>query len=382
MADELNGGAPAPVETTAVAEAPAPEVTETKAEPTPRGAIDRAFDAVDAQERGEAPKAETTPEAKPAAETGERERNPDGTFKAKDPATASQPAQDGKEAAPATTEAKPAAAPLSEPPTRFSADAKAAWAGVPEPVKGEVHRALREAEQGIEKYRADATTYNEVFRPYVDLARASNLDPKVALDQYVKIDQLLAADFDKGIATIFQNKGIDPRQWAAQVAGKEVEPQDKVVGELRQHIARLEQQISGVTGSVQQQRAVEIERGIERFAAALPETDRTLFQELDSEIATEMGADPSITLAQAFERAKTKATDRYTRLFGQPQTQAAPSTQPAAAQTGTVAPTAQTGKGMLSVTGAPGVGSDPTTRKPPSSPRAALDRAFADLGIA
>lgn len=369
MADELAGGAPAPAEAPAVAETPAPapaapaEIGSTeRAEPerSPRSAIDRAFAKVDGGGEPEQP---------------DRPRNPDGTFAAKDPATAPQSPVAAKEAPKATETAQKPPAPLSEAPTRFSADAKAAWGGIPDSVKGEVHRALREAEQGIEKYRATATRYEQVWKPFEDMAAASKLDAAKTLQGYVQIDQLLAQDFDKGITSIFQRKGIDPRAWAAKVAGQEPQSpdaKDQIIADLKQELATIKQDVGQIKGSVERNRQAYVGNALSQFMGSLSEGDQQLFEQLDSEIAAEIQADPSITLDTAFSRARGKAQERYQRLF--------PATQPAAAQTRT-APPAQTGKGTLQVTGAPGAGSDPVTRKPAPSARAALDGAFAQVGL-
>ena len=378
MADEFAGGAPAPAESISTPDTqsntPAPI-----AESTPRSAIDRAFDAVEAQERGEpakpAPKQDAEPVATQTTDT-DRTRNPDGTFAAK------EPAKDGvSEPEPTVDATKPDAA-ATDAPSRFSPDAKAAWKDAPEPIKAEVNRAIRELEQGIERYRGDATTYNEVFRPFVDMATRSNLDPQHQLNEYVKIDMALAQDFNSGIGMIFKNAGINPREWAAQVVGQPSTPadqqqgaQDRVIQQLQQEISNLRQGFNGVHQTLEQQRQGQIGQSLESFTGTLPEGDRALFLELDGEIARYL-QDPSITLADAFAKAKTDAQTRYQRMFGNPASSAPPVAKPAAPDL-----TAQTRKGQLSVTGAPGAGSNPDTRKPPSSPRAAIDGAFASLGL-
>lgn len=359
MTEEVTGGVEAPAETPDVAETT--EVVE--AEHSPRGAIDRAFESL---EQGE-----------PAEETAkaERPRNPDGTFAAKAAEEASETPKEAKDDAKAAETATKQQAPLSEAPSRFSADAKAAWATTPDSVRGEVHRALREAEQGIEKYKGNATRYEQVWKPFEDLAVQSQMDPVATLKGYVQIDQLLAQDFNKGLEAIFQRAGQDPKAWAARLNGEtpaEPSAQDRVIGELRQQVTELQRELQGIGGTVRDTQQANIGQALSQFQQSLPEADQKLFLELDAEIAAEL-QEPSVTLAQAFENAKQKATERYSRLFGQPQTQPAPS--PAAAQTRD--PT----KGKLSVTGAPGAGSDPAVRKTPTSPRVALDRAFAEFGL-
>lgn len=379
MAEDLTGGAPAPAEPVAVAEspaaAPAPsaEPAAPKVEPTPRSAIDRAFDAV--EKANPEPGKPAPVAATPAAPTGERERNPDGTFKAIE-AAAAVPADK-----PAGTEApKPVQTPpvtKLEAPARFSADAKAVWATVPDPVKFEINRLEREAAAGIETYKADATQFRETFKPFAEMAARSNLDPSKTLANYVSLDMLLAKDFTAGIEQIFKNKGQDVRAWAAQIAGQPapaVVPQDQTIAELRKEINDLKQGFGGVQKTIETQRGENINRSLEGFVSSLPEADQKLFNELDAEIAAHL-RDPGTTLSDAFARARQDAEARYTRMFGarasEAPTPAVVQPTPAAAQT----------RPNLQISGAPGSGSDPARRATPSSPRAAVDQAFATLGI-
>lgn len=372
MTDELAGGAAAPADTPAIVETPS-NTPEPMAEATPRSAIDRAFEAVEKAEAGDRP-------APVSDQPDGRERNPDGTFKAKTEATPAQPAQDGQKPEPATVDAAKTIPAAGEAPARFSPDAKAAWKDAPEPVKAEVARMERELTQGLETYRADATHFRETFKPYVEMAQRSNVDPAATLANYVNLDMLLAKDFDAGIAQIFKNKGQDVRAWAAQIAGQPAPaavPQDPIVAALRAEIAELKQGFSGVSETIKSQQSQQIGQSIESWVSKLPAEDQTLFAELDKEIAAYL-ADPSTTLADAFAKAKTDAESRYTRMFGPRASSApAPVTPPAPAPD----LAAQTRAGQLQISGAPGSGSNPASRKTPSSPREALDGAFAALGL-
>jgi hypothetical protein len=73
-------------------------------------------------------------------------RSEDGKFAAK---TADGEKTETVQQPAAKVEAGKPATPAADAPARFSTDAKAAWATAPEPVKAEVHRAIREMEAGI-----------------------------------------------------------------------------------------------------------------------------------------------------------------------------------------------------------------------------------------
>lgn len=385
MTDDLAGDAPASVEPTIVADTSTPSnQPEPITEATPRNAIDRAFDAVEKAEGTHSDKpAEKPVQAAPAAE-GDRARNPDGTFKANDGSAAPQTAKDGQQQVQAPVDATKPATSHAEAPARFASDpeAKAAWAATPEPVKAATTRAIAELEKGVSQYKAAYTP----FHPFAELAQQHGVDAIETLKGYVGLDMLLGQDFDAGINQLFQNKGVSLREWAAKVAGKPVDQnavaQDQTINELRNEIAGLKRNFQGVSQTIEQQRGTQVSQSLEGFMGSLPETDKALFQELDGEIARYL-ADPSVTLSDAFASAKRDAQARYHRMFGTTGASDASSTQAAAAQTREPAPAPQTrNNGQLQVSGAPGSGSTPPSRgKPPSSPREAIDGAFASLGL-
>lgn len=373
MPEELNGGAPAPAEVVST-----PEVSSNTPEPiaeaTPRGAIDRAFAALegDSEPAAKEPaKAEPEQVATADAAVGERERNPDGTFKAKD-ATA-EPVQADKPVDAAIDAAKAETAP-GDAPARFSPDAKALWATAPEPVKAEVLRMEREMTAGLEKYRADATAFDSV-REYDSMARQYGTDLKSALDRYVAMDKALNDNPLQGLELICQDKGISLREVAAHILGQPLPEGEQQSLQAQQHIQRLEAQIArleqGFTGIQSQS----IGEQITNFAANLNENDKALFNELDAPIAEFIKQ--GLSLQDAFAQAKEAEKTRVQRLaanFGF-------NTQPTPAPTSQPGLSAHTQKGQLSVTGAPSSGSNPSNRKPPSSPRDAIDRAFNAVGV-
>jgi hypothetical protein len=342
MADELNGGAPAPAEVTST---PAPDVTATETiEPSPRGAIDRAFAAMDVEAAAGDPETGTEP---PAGQT----RDPvTGKFVAKQPTALTTP---------------------SEPPARFSPDAKAAWATAPEAIKAETHRAIREMEAGIENYR----TKYEPLKPYEDMAAKHGTDIKTALDSYTAIDTLLGKDLLGGLSQIAERYGTSLKDVAARVMGQKVEPnaQDQTIRALQAKITQLEGDVGSVKTTVQQSREAEAVKQVEAFAA-----DKPHFEALWPDIVSKIKAGKQ--LPDAYNEALQERTSLAETLLADRLT---PAAVPAAGAVTPAAPdrSAQTRKGQLSVTGAPGAGSNPVNRKPPSSAREALDNAFGAVGL-
>lgn len=367
----------APVETPA--ETPAEPTQEVAQEPVPSKttaeALDRAFAAVEAQDAPETvpetPKATPEPGTKPEAKaetpepTGERERNPDGTFKAKEAAPeGDKPAEVRPEETPKT----PTGA-----PERFTAEAKAAWESAPEPVKAEVRRLEQELSAGMEKYKSDAEAFDE-FRDFAGQLKANGQSLKEVVGHYSGMESLLARDPIAGLELIARNIGTDFQTLASHYLNRapdEVSHQQNTqITSLHNEIADLKKQLGGVTNTISEQQNKTALQQINEFSA-----DKPRFDELSQDIAFFMQSGRAKDLADAYELAE--------RLNPAPVSATAPAVVPATAaqtrdpQTGT----AQTRKGQLSVTGAPGDGSNPSSRKVPETARAAVDNAFSQMGI-
>lgn len=357
MTDE-NGAAEAAAEPVA-----APEAQDQHSEPTARDSIDRAFAEIDARESGDTPAEpeKAKPEGgepKPETPEGDQPRGPDGKFVAKDQPEAGQ---EGKDAKPEGDEPEKGKDAFSEAPSRFSPDAKDAWKETPEPVRAEINRAVTEMERGLAEYQQRF----EPLKPYEEMASKHGTTIDRALEAYTQLDGLLETNIIEGLEAVCQNKGFSLRDIAAHVMGQpadEVQSQtDATIRGLRDEISNLKNQLSGVTNSVTEGRTESIQRQVDEFARS-PGHER--FNELQAEIATEIQAGHD--LETAYKRAV---------LLNPAPAPAAPAATPET-------PAAQTpDKGSLSVTGAPGPGSDPAARKTPSSAREAVDNAFAALGL-
>jgi len=388
---DIDGGAAAPAEGTVapVAEAPvsppnpisterepvAPEVKTEKpadkpkpVESTPREAIERAKAKVESRDR---------------ADSQERK---EGKFAGKEPAKpvedaspAAKPVEKAQDAPKAPAAPEPAQKPASqpyEPPARFSSDAKAAWETAPEPVKAEVHRAIRELEEGHKKFRADAEAFHAV-REFDDMAKRGGTDLKTALTRYTGLENLLRQNPLEGLKQVVSNLNLklaDGRvltldDVAAHISGQS--PEDRAsshaseVAILKQEIAALKDQVGGVTKTFEGQREQATIAQIHDFAK-----DKPRFDELAEDIAFFITSGKAKDLAEAYAFAE--------RLNPASQ-QAAPNPAPvipAAAPD----PQAHTHKGSKSITGAPASGSDPEPRQASSSVREAIKRAMSAAG--
>jgi len=352
-----------------------PEVVPSEPEITPRGAIERAFDTLDAQEAEtqEAPAQAKAPETEEKPETvaekpAERERGPDGKFIAK-PAEAEVKSEAKPEDAQKVDPDKPdaakpdeAAGQFSQAPDRFSPDAKAAWKDAPESVRAEVGRAITEMEAGIEKHRSGSEQW-DTLRDFDQLARTNNTTVKGALERYVAADRQLNTDLVGGLDGIARQYGTSLQAIFAQMNGQQPDQQqtlhDQTISNLQNQVTKLSNELGGVTNNMTHQNEQRALAEIETFSK-----DRPRFNELTDETARQLKA--GFSLQEAYERAE--------RLNPVP-------VSPVVAQAAPIAEPAQPGKGSLSVTGAPSSGSNPTTKKPPSSARESIENAFDAYGL-
>lgn len=375
MTDIDNGAAPAAAEPNLapISEAPAnptnpiessgPEkAPEPVAEVKPSSSVKEAIERADAKLKAQPEvKAEVRPEAKlDAAKAEPKARDETGKFtqKAAPDAQPSQPVEQ-KQAVASEQPKQPTA--FNEAPKRFSDDAKAAWESAPEPVRAEIHRAVKELETGITQYR-DVV---EPLKPYLQMAQQHNTSLTKALDQYIGLEQALKSQNVNeklaGIEEVFRHAGISPRDYAAHILGQTPDQvqsqQDATIAELRQEISGLKQQLGGVTQSVQTQREQTALQEVNKFAV-----DHPRFEELADIIVEEMKH--GYSLQDAYDRAE--------RL------NPAPVKAPAQAPVIPAQPADAHTKGTKSISGTPSPGSSPSAKQSPSpSIRDALKRAMA-----
>lgn len=334
--EDLNAGtAPAEqISTPEIATEGAPTPPEPTEAPSRRDALERALAKVEGDD---------APEGQP--------RQPDGKFA---PKAGDVPPVALKEPVKATD-----ASPLTEPPSRFSPDAKAAWAQAPVPVQAEIKRAITELESGLKQKDEMLAP----LKPYFDLASQHGVKIQDALGNYVRMEQMLAKDPRAGLTAIAQNFGWTLEQMIAFVSdGKpaaqgQPDQRDQTITILQRELAAIKGQVGTVTQTLEQQRVGEVMRQIESFASQHPR-----FAELENEILRLLQTGYAADLETAYQYAE--------RLNPAPQTAAsaapgpAPQTRPA-----------------RSVTGAPNAGSTPGSRPPSSNRREALANAMSQVGL-
>ena len=327
--------------------------------PTLSDALDNAFDNVFADE----------PEMQSGRNRDQSGRFAKGEGKSEVQAKPSEVAPKSGEVTPKVGEVASQTAEQSqnpdEPPARLSAEAKAQWAALPPAVKADVHRTIREMQGGIEKYRTEATRWQTDVAPYETLAQQYGMDIKGVLADYEGMARMMATNPVQVFDTLAKRHGFTLQDVAASVLGQDL---DEYAKQTSQEIARLQQEnmeLKRQTQTYTQRQQQEVQSFITDFAVKNPR-----YSELEPQIAGILrsglvtATEPRLRLQEAYEIAD--------RLKPAPRTAPAPQ-NPAIAD--------QTRKGQLSITGAPGSGSNPANRKTPASAREALDRAFDQYGL-
>lgn len=369
MTDELQ--APAPAEQSPVVETPepqaapepSPEAAEPKPQPTRREALEKAFKTIEDDEPvvQQEPKAEGKSETK--EEAGDQPRGPDGKFVAKEgaestPEAAKTPAE-GDKAQKAEPDPAKEKAPLSEAPARFSADAKQAWKDAPEPVRGEIQRAITELETGL----AQKDQQLEPLKPFFEMAQQHGVTVHDTMANYVRMEQALQRSPREGLTAIAQNFGMTLEDMIAQATGGETQAteKDREIVALKNTVQQLSEQVNGVTQSVQKSNEDAVLHEVTTFAEQNPR-----FDELTDAIAYELNAAQAMGQPMSLQQAYDKAERLNPAPTPEPPAPPAPAAQPRQA---------------LSVTGAPNAGSNPGTRQPSTNRKEALQRAFSQAGL-
>ena len=305
------------------------------------------------------------------ASTPQKEAQPKdekGRFKAKD---AEPPADDLKE----TEKAETPTPPKHAAPDRFSQAGKDAWAEAPEAVQAEVNRAVAELQNGLEKYRKDAEGFGEL-REHQEAADKAGISLRQLMDNYADFDRLLLSGPEGALQAMdraARAAGYTLEQIAEHVVQtpKETREQSKLISDMQQEISTLKREVERRDRTAAERQHASIKTQIETFAK-----DHPRFQELEPEIAKiinggliERTGNTLTDLTAAYEKAE--------RLNPLPTVSPPPQeTVPAPQQS------AQTRKADISISGAPGSGSNPGSDGPASqTPEDSVRRAFAAVGL-
>jgi hypothetical protein len=313
-----------------------------------------------AQEKVLAKEAQPKTEAKVEA-TPEKPRAEDGKFSPKD-------AKPDTGTAEAAAKAKSVPEPVAdsgqsegrtsryEAPARFNEQGKSEWAKVPEPVQAEVHRTIKNLEDGYAKHKESAERF-ELVKEYDDLARKNGrAGVHESLKQVVEIEQAFARNPIEGMKRITDHFGLNLQAVAAHIMGENPNQQ---VQEAHTRIRELEAKIQHM------ETAAKVPEMVAEFA-----TKNERFEELSDVIATLLKTGTAKDLESAYELATVLRPVAASSVATQVQASSA-------AEPASPAPVLPKPAGQKSISGAPSSGATSGGKKRILSPSEALKAAMA-----
>lgn len=230
-----------------------------------------------------------------------------------------------------------------EAPARFNDQGKAEWASAPESVQAEVHRTIKNLEDGYAKHKESADRY-EKFRSYDDTAKTNGRDLSESLAKVVEVERVMKQNVFAGVN--FMLREIGPRgpdgnpitidDLVSHVAGQS---NDQRLAQAHARIQELEAIIEG------KDREAKIPSIVEEFAKSHPR-----FDELKPAMIPLIKA--GHTLETAYELADALKPVSDTSSVKETQTTQASS----AAEAASPAPARPNPAGQKSISGAPSSG--------------------------
>lgn len=147
----------------------------------------------------------------------------------------------------------------AEPPTSWSADAKAEWSKLSPALQQAVLKRETEINDGGRRWSDEKRAYDETLAPVRGLAQQHGVDERETIKRLLSANEWLERDPKAAITAFAQAYGID---LSKPLTSNALQPQaDPVVATLRKEVSELRM-------SQQQRETAEAARDIQAFAAA------------------------------------------------------------------------------------------------------------------
>jgi hypothetical protein len=218
-----------------------------------------------------------------------------------------------KQAEEAAAAAKAPADPASQPwrPMWYK-DEFGDWQKMPEPFRNALKERESAFERKLQEVGQPANTWKSLeqkIAPYAQELAASGVQPAQYFEQLHAANEYLRTDPEAAIKWLADSQGVDLIALAdkiyAEAGGQQQQPADPQISQLQQHIARLEQQLGGVTSfqqqTLEQQRQAELNKRlseVDEFAK-----DKPHFDALEPTMVRLMKGGEANGLADAYEKA-------------------------------------------------------------------------------
>ena len=232
--------------------------------------------------------------AKQAA-VAERERDPKGRLlpKSSDTASATAETQSPK----IEKDAQPAQASTpAGPPPGWSAESKALYATLPDPLKADILKREKEVSDGFKKYSDDAKRYQEIDQ-VLSPARASyqqhGLNDAQAVNRLMEWERVIRSNPQAGIVSLARQYGIDLASLAQGSPG-----QSNGQDALAQYIQPIAQQVSSVQSELSRMQNERAASDIAQFSK-----DKPYFERVKVPMGKLMASGHAADLESAYQQA-------------------------------------------------------------------------------
>lgn len=149
--------------------------------------------------------------------------------------------------------------PTHEPPTSWSADAKAKWATLDSSIQAEIARREQNMDEGGRKWSEEKRRYEETIAPVREAARKNGIDETEGIKRLLAAQDFLDRDPLSAIAWLAQAYGVDLQNMnATQPARPQADPM----------LTQLSQKVSALQSNIEQRETRELQSQIEAFKSA------------------------------------------------------------------------------------------------------------------
>jgi len=188
----------------------------------------------------------------------------------------------------------------SKPPSTWTKEAAAEWAGLSPTIKAEVEKREAEIMKGIDTYKGDAQigqNFKNIMDPHLEALQSINQSPFPYVADLVRADAMLRSGTDEQKLAAFKQIAADH---GVKIEDDDLSFEDEAVKGLRSELNALKSQLNNQAESVQSQEREKINTQIAAFAAD-PKNEH--FDVVANDIADLIKAGTSKTLEDAYAKA-------------------------------------------------------------------------------
>lgn len=282
------------------------------------------------------------PAAEPEGDAAqERARNERGQF-AKPAGEADEPVSDADPAEGQVSEPSKA----SEPPTSWSADAKAEWVKLSPALQQAVLKREGEINEGGQRWSDEKKRYEEVLAPVKALAQRNGVDEREGINRLLAANDYLERDPASAIQWLAQAYGVD-------LGNLEKAQQDRPRADPA--VSQLYQEVNSLKSTLQQREQAEINQTIESFAKA---PGHEHFEDVKPLMGHLLSSGQASSLEEAYEKAAWATPSVREKLMA-----AQTASRGVDARTKEQQQAGKAKRAAISVSGSPSLGATPAVKR-------------------